>query len=301
MIPFLNPIYLLQLDFNEKGELDDHEIEEAMMDLRIRIENQGGTWGHEGQRLDADIVIMAAKRLLDPVQRPFFCALQNKPELLAFLEGKSTALIDPRLHMPQADMPLYTFFRHDLLRAWSRLLDKTLRQYDWEGCYGLLYCPDWMDEEDHLAALKPMQQAFDAGYEYWGRVATAKAKNIPALLNSPYLSWDLTKLVDAFPTEKMEFRMQWAEQLLKAADQLHRHEFHAEAFKALHQVRLMDLEDAFQRHVDAVYGRLNGDAPALDQPAPPKTAKEKIIYAWREWLFPVGATVLFIVVCWEAC
>lgn len=302
MIPFLNPIHLLMLDLNEEGELDPREIEEAMMDLRIRIEGQGGTWGHQGQRLDADVVMKAAARLLDSVQRPFFCALQGKPELLAFLEAPTLERLRGQMAVSEEDIALYTFFQEDLLRAWNRLQATTLHHYDWKGCLDLLICPDWLDWADHYVALEPMRQAIHTGYQHWGRLAAAKAKGIHALLQTEYLRQDLTQLVDVFPAENTQFRIRWAEQLLKAADQLHRHEFHAEAFKALAQVRQMDLEGAVHQHAETISQRIHSGTPPLARPDAHKlNPLQELLHSWRDWIWIVIPGLLWLIFGFETC
>lgn len=302
MIPFLDPITLLQLQVPDQGTLDGTSIADAIGEMEAHMQSNGGTMNYQGQQLPAPVARKAVARLQDPAHWSYFCALHRTPHLRSFLMNPTLDTLRDHLHHIGGNQDVYLFFRVDLLRCWNFLRESTLHAHDWKGCHLLLKRPAWLDQDDFDQALLPVQQAIEAGYAHWGKLAVANKSQVPRLLNTHYLRSDLTRLVEAFPYLDASFRIQWAEQMLAAAMQLHRLTYHVQALKASEQVREMAVDGATRQRAHSIYNRIWEETPAMDRPREgTMTLFQELRQSVSIWIWPLIGGLLWLIFGFETC
>ena len=232
---FIDPIELLRLRLPLKGNLEPSDVAVARERLLTALATKGyNKVRYRGVNLDLQVALHAIQRLEDPVQLAFFCDLHRTSQMRAFLRKPSLATYLPFRRFPsEGKRILCDHFKGELHQAFSRLLATLLQNYEWNACRFLLDCPRWMYPESHAIRLQPLIQTIQAGLVHWKRLATAQGHEVYDLLNSPYLSIALTRLVDRLAPAHATLRQEWADQIIAAVCQLNRYEFYLYAFKAI--------------------------------------------------------------------
>lgn len=232
---FIDPIELLRLRLPIAGNLEPPDVAAARQRLLTALATKGyNKVRYRGVNLDLQVALHAIQRLEDPVQLAFFCELHRTPYVRTFLRKPSLKSYQHLRKFPSKEKRLfYDHFKLELHRTFSHLLATMLEGYKWSALRYLLACPRWMDAESHAVRLQPLMQAIEAGLAHWKKLANVQSHEVYGLLDTPYLSVDLTILVNSLPQSHASIKQEWAEVVVAAAYRLYYKDYNVLAFRTI--------------------------------------------------------------------
>ncbi len=293
MTPFLDPLVLLQLPNPAEGVPDAATIAAAIADFRALVIQQTSVT-YQGRQVPMQDALAQIERFEDPAAQPYFLALRQHPDVYGFLTAPKAEHFIILILPTEEDEPFVEFFADDILHVWRACMASDLRQHRWKECQDYLAPPYWLEREAFLKEIEPIWKVVHAAYAHWGKLAAVKAeKEVAPLMQTDYLSIDMTLLADAMPSPGRAFQTQYAQRINSAALQLAKVDCHGIALKAVSQVLKMHFDPDLHAEAKKIYAKIHADTPLLDRPENKKLPVWKeLLYSASYWIIPVGGVLL---------